>query len=258
MSFGTPETWAKDKIWKDWHIVEVRRDFLPAMATASLMTSNINVYYSDWPMKFKPQLELALSTEVITGWRAWKIVDFERRGGLSEKRLQALGTPPVWEPYKENVAICMTDGKHEAPWPTCHCGFWAFKSREHVEESLFHTYGGESGKAIGQIALWGRVLECVNGFRGEYSYPQTLQFVNVEKNIAKEVAECYGVPYSIVKPTSRLKCVGALEQWSYDMDCTYALVRYDCGLSVRAEISNCWEGKLNFDPSKIPPCPHHH
>lgn len=253
----SPESWAKD--WAGWLIIECRRS--PAtIASSNFFYGPLSISFANSfkAAKMTKNLEFSFSTEVITGWRAWRIVDFQRRGNISEKRLQALGTSPVWEPYQANVAICNTDGSHEAPWPTCHCGFWAFKEREHVERSLFETYGGEKGKAIGQIALWGRVLECTHGYRGEYAYPQTLQFVEVEKGTADEVAGLYGVPHSIVKRSEHLKCEGFIVATEYDFDRLYATIKYLCGLEVRVEISRLWEGKKRLDLGKVPPCPHHH
>lgn len=208
--------------------------------------------------KLISKLEFSLSTEPITGWRAWNIVDFERRGGVSEKRLQALGTKPVWEPRQENVAICIQNGTHEAPWPDCQCGFWAFKDREHVEKALFNTYGGEQGKVIGQVALWGRVLECTDGYRGEYAYPQTFQFIDVAEDTCQDISERYLVPYSIIKPSDKLECKGVITATDYDYDRFYVTMQYECGLTVRAEISSNWEGKKSFNFNDCPPCPQHH
>lgn len=249
--FVHPEIWSK--AYPDWIIVEQKRE-----ANLTLIASvRLRINSGKWISMNSQSLEFSFSTEVITGWRAWKIVDFERRGSISEKRLQALGTSPIWEPYQSNIATCTTDGTHEAPWPSCRCGFWAFKTREHVERSLFETYGGERGKVIGQIALWGRVLECTRGFRGEYAYPQTLQFVEVDKKTAADVAGRYGTPYSIVKHSDKLKCEGYVVATEYDYDRFYATIRYECGLEVRAEISRDFEGKRKLDYDNPPPCPEH-
>ena len=245
-SFLHPDSWAKD--WPHWHIIEISH---------SSPFNYIALTYQTFRPTKMPTLEFSFSTEVQTGWRAWKIVDFERRGGVSESRLQALGTSPIWEPYQPNVAMCTTQGTHEAPWPTCRCGFWAFHKRESVEQSLFRDYGGEKGKVLGQVALWGRVLECTMGYRGEYAYPQTLQFVEVDKKTAAAVAELYGVPYSIVKVSTKLKCDGHVVATEYDYDRLYATLQYDCGIEVRVEISRLFEGKRNFDFDNVPPCPQH-
>lgn len=249
-----PESWTKD--WPDWRIIEGWHRSPPL--SNNFFYGPITIFF-EGPAKVKKPLEFSMSTEVMTGWRAWRIVDFERRGSVSEKRLQALGTYTVWEPYQAGVATCTTNGKHEAPWPKCYCGFWAFHTREDVEQSLFADYGGEKGKVIGQIALWGRVLECTRGFRGEYAYPQTLQFIEVDIKTAHDVAERYGVPYSIGKRSEHLKCEGYVVATEWDFDRLYATIQYQCGLEVRAEISRNWEGKRKLnDLHTAPPCPEHH
>ena len=52
--------------------------------------------------------------EPAIGWRAWK---------LRNNRLHAIGPPVAWQPG-ENRAECLTNRQHEAPAPSCHCGFW--------------------------------------------------------------------------------------------------------------------------------------
>lgn len=261
-----PESW---KDWPNWHIIERQaQQWTPITGSWVTATGATSVYYSSYGSswaygeydveKKNKKLEFSFSTEVQTGWRAWSIVDFHRRGNSVEKRLQALGTKPIWEPYQPNVATCVTDGTHEAPWPTCRCGFWAFKDRKHVEQALFSNYGGEKGKVIGQIALWGRVLETTRGYRGEYAYPQTLQFVEVKDEIAAEVAALYGVPYSIVQRSESLKCEGQIIATEYDYDRLYATIKYTCGLEVRVEINRNFEGKMNWQLKEPPPCPDHH
>jgi len=247
----TPESWHKE--FEHWYIVEIRRSN-PFSCLA--IPPSQHTWFG--PMKKGKDLELSFSTEVITGWRAWQIVDFERRGNASETRIQALGTHIVWEPYQPGVAVCTTSGAHEAPWPDCRCGFWAFKDREYVERTLFDSYGGEKGKVIGQVALWGRVLECTLGYRGEYAYPQTFQFIEVDNKVAVGISELYGVPYSIVKRSVTLKCKGYIVSTEFDFDRLYATIQYKCGLEVRVEISRHWEGKSKLDLGNVPLCPEHH
>lgn len=255
-----PESWSKD--FEDCYIIESRyRSVTPNCFSTNfgqpfgVVTALGSTHFIG---KKGKELELSFSSEVIIGWRAWKIVDYKRRGDITEKRLQAIGMNVTWEPYRPNVAICTQDGGHEAPWPECNCGFWIFKDREHVERAMFDQYGGEKGKVIGQTAVWGRVLECTRGYRGEFAYPQTLQFIEVEDEIAKAVSATYGVPYSIAERSTKLKCNGAYRGVDYDFDRCYATVEYQCGLILRVEISKHFMGKSFFDFDKVPPCPEHH
>ena len=214
---------------------------------------------ADYGKVDKKPLGLSFSSEVITGWRAWSIEKYARRGDVTEDRLRALGVAHTWEPYEARPSICITKGYHESPWPDCMCGYWAFKDRDHVVDALYNNYGGEKGKVIGQIALWGRVLECEHGYRGEYGYPLTLQFIDVTDQVAQDVANRYGVPYSLATTTPRVRdCEGLITNTDWDFDRLYANIEYKCGTKVRAEISRLWEGgKRTLDLKDVPPCPTH-
>lgn len=100
----------------------------------------------------------------LTGWRGWRI---------QNERLKALGKEGIWEPCKAEAAVCTKEaGKHPAPSRECTCGYWSFKSMETLEKAL--TSYPSSVVVIGSVEIWGRVIECENGYRSEFAYPKEL------------------------------------------------------------------------------------
>jgi hypothetical protein len=141
------------------------------------------------------ELPLSFDTEPIIGWRLWNVVDFKRRGGVTEPRLQSVASNENVEPRERAVARC-ENGEHEAPWPDCACGFWAFKDRQTALDAATN-YGGFEENVLGEVSLWGRVLECRNGWRGQYAYPKRLVVLTDERRRADRLAEVYGVPVEV-------------------------------------------------------------
>jgi len=120
--------------------------------------------------------------EVITAWRAW---------GVDGLRLKALGQHTVWEPRKQVDAACVPDFKksdHPAPNRDCQCGVWAFKSLDLLVPAL-DPYTGV--RVLGQVSLWGRVIETENGYRSQHAYPSELWLLD---DSLEELGYIYDVP----------------------------------------------------------------
>lgn len=133
------------------------------------------------------------STTTITAWRAWRVenrVENHVPGGEPpELRLKSTGYPMFWQPRKRHEAICGRHGRHTAPDWYCHCGIWAFKSVDEMQEVLQEQkYTGPG--VLGTVTLWGKVIETEHGFRAQYAYPQEL-WVDDEM---LELGWTYGAP----------------------------------------------------------------
>jgi hypothetical protein len=115
----------------------------------------------------------------LTGWRGWEVTD-----GL----LEALGTDFTWEPRQAARARCRHGG-HSAPDRNCACGFWSFKTSDLLAKALI-TYA-EKVNVLGQVELWGKVIECENGWRSEFAYPKELWLL--EEGL-DSLSWTYGVP----------------------------------------------------------------
>lgn len=127
----------------------------------------------------------------LTGWRGWKV-----NGG----KLSALGMRGVWEPKKATPSFCDKGGDplwfapgpkshHLAPHASCNCGYWSFKSLDLLTEALSGYV--DSVDVIGSVEIWGRVIECENGFRSGYAYPKELWLLKPDLD---HLGWTYGVP----------------------------------------------------------------
>ena len=46
---------------------------------------------------------------------------------------------------------------------------------------------------VGTVEIWGRVIECENGFRSEFAYPKELWLLSEDDDLSK-LSWTYGVP----------------------------------------------------------------
>lgn len=123
--------------------------------------------------------------EVITGWRCW---------GVHETfKLESLGQDTVWEPHQILQAECSVAGGHRAPQMNCTCGIWAFKELDALVEA---TVSYDNIAVLGQVSLWGRVVETENGWRAERAYPRELWILRGGEGL-EELGYIYDIPIRI-------------------------------------------------------------
>lgn len=115
----------------------------------------------------------------LTAWRGWSVND-----GI----LTALGTDYDWAPKRAARAKC-EHHSHPAPQMQCSCGFWSFKTLDLLVEAL-RNYTSDT-LVVGTVEIWGRVVECQNGFRSEFAYPKELWLL---KGGMESLSWTYGVP----------------------------------------------------------------
>jgi len=161
----------------------------------------------NWEPKASPEWALGLTNHdfqapdlvgVCEGWRAWNV----------ERELPPFGMPPklysatygyFWTPRKRARAECQKDSSH-VPGEACTCGFYAAKDLGHLRQMGYSAYmeNGPQVTIVGQLAMWGKVIEGTQGWRSEYAYPVKL-FVPFEAwRLAKPVARAYGVPVELL------------------------------------------------------------
>jgi len=116
----------------------------------------------------------------LTAWRGWEV----RTG-----ELEALGYDSRWESRRAPKAQCRGGKGHDAPYLDCHCGYWSFKTLDLLTQAL-ENYAS-SVDVIGQVEIWGRVIECKNGWRSEFAYPKELWLL---ADGLDELSWKYGVP----------------------------------------------------------------
>ena len=128
----------------------------------------------------------------IVGYRAWV---------LREGKLSSYAVDNFWIPQKANVAQCcghqqtkfwgpysMQSGPkliphagYEAPIPECGCGFYALKTLQYLEAWLEHR---KPNIVIGEVYLWGKIIDCLYGYRAQYAYPKRFYSNGYECNDA--------------------------------------------------------------------------
>jgi hypothetical protein len=135
------------------------------------------------------------SSRVVTGWRAWVVT--ETPVGL---RLGSVLHDLVWAPGCAALAECRRDDDpftlpvplHPVPGAGCNCGFHA--ARDAVD-ALSYARGRDEANTIcrilGEVQLWGHVLETEGGWRASHAYPARLY---VEDPAVSAALSAYGVP----------------------------------------------------------------
>jgi len=116
----------------------------------------------------------------IFGYRGW----VPREG-----KLTSYAVDYFWIPKKANVAQCggserakfwgphniqpgptlIPHASYAAPLAECGCGFYAFKTLPYLVKWLDHR---EPSIVIGEVYLWGKIVDCQYGYRAQYAYPK--------------------------------------------------------------------------------------
>jgi len=109
-------------------------------------------------------LPIVKSGKPLVGWRGWNVMV---PGFLATS---TGNHATVWLPGERTEAICIAHpDKEGVPHEYCMCGLWAFNS---AQEIFKQNYSRQT--VLGEVWLWGRVIECEKGFRAEYAYPKKL------------------------------------------------------------------------------------
>jgi hypothetical protein len=163
----------------------------------------------------------------IVAWRAWLVVRQQGR-----MRLSSVVRPTLWEPRRELVGECLACAPrllpwrrgrraHESPGTRCGCGIYATSDPEvagqYLDRSAIPRWG-VAGRVIGLVSLWGRVLECERGWRGERAYPARIYVPVLSREVAawrrvEEVAFSladYGVPVELAAHRNARELVHSL------------------------------------------------
>ncbi len=108
-------------------------------------------------------------TEPIVAWRSWAL-----RGSAAGDELRLLpvaARAKPWHPREAVVATCKRTGVfHEAPAVGCSCGLYGSVTLDLLRKT-------RRPSVLGRVALWGRVIEHEQGFRGQVAYPQRLRLL---------------------------------------------------------------------------------
>ena len=124
----------------------------------------------------------------VVGWRYWQV-----RAG----RLRSVTQRHVeWKPGQVLSARCSGAG-HKAPDEGCECGVYGARDLDTLRQhGLCLT---PDALAVGRVALWGRVVVDVSGWRGELGRPLAVAVVpemigDDELDAMVSALGAYGVP----------------------------------------------------------------
>ena len=170
--------------------------------------------------------------EPLLGWRGWFVVET-----AGSARLYSPLYRTVWQPLTETVALCHREPppamwaprslptQHEAPSEDCRCGIYASCSVAAAAKFVRGRGGFREAAAavVGQVFLWGRVVECKHGWRGAYAYPARIylasgrpgrsRFPTADAGTAERLAAAlgaYGVPVELVACETVSELAGTL------------------------------------------------
>jgi hypothetical protein len=133
----------------------------------------------------------------VLGWRAWAVT--RTSGGV---RLASPLFDHVWLPGEPAVASCLRHeerfatplGVHDVGSADCCCGFHAARD---PADALTYLHGRDAPstlcRVLGEVTLWGEVLQTEAGWRSTLAYPARLYVPDAV--LAEELA-AYGVSVS--------------------------------------------------------------
>jgi hypothetical protein len=138
--------------------------------------------------------ELVESAPVV-GWRAWVVT--ETAAGL---RLGSVLYDEVWAPETTALAVCRRRedffaeplAEHATPGLECGCGYHAARD---PADALSYLRGRNEPttvcRILGEVAIWGRLVETEAGWRAAAAYPFRLY---VPDDAIADALAVYGVP----------------------------------------------------------------
>jgi hypothetical protein len=144
----------------------------------------------------RPQGKVEAGAAVL-GWRAWAVT--RTSGGV---RLASPLFDHVWLPGEPAVASCLRHeerfatplGVHDVGSAACCCGFHAARD---PADALTYLHGRDAPstlcRVLGEVTLWGEVLQTEAGWRSTLAYPARLYVPDAV--VAEELA-AYGVAVS--------------------------------------------------------------
>jgi hypothetical protein len=131
----------------------------------------------------------------VSGWRAWVVTetgDGLRLGSVLHDLVWPHAAPLVAECRREDDPFAAPIGAHPVPGADCNCGFHA--ARDPVDALSYARGRDEPGtvcRILGEVHLWGHVLETEGGWRASHAAPARLYVPDAD--IASALA-AYSVP----------------------------------------------------------------
>jgi hypothetical protein len=135
---------------------------------------------------------------LIVGWRSW-FVDTRYAG----PRLRSLTRGYVWPGDQPMISTCNNDHTGDpAGFTACSCGLYCANTYESLWR-LGYSWSSIEHRfpiVVGELTLWGTVMESEWGFRATHAYPRKLYVPEYHWKVAMPLRERYGVRVKLVYP----------------------------------------------------------
>ena len=105
--------------------------------------------------------------DAVVGWRYWQVAPSGLLRSVTQRRVE-------WPPGRVMRATCLVAG-HRAPNEGCDCGVHGSADLDALRHHGLCL--APEALAVGEVALWGRVVRDHEGWRGEYGEPVRLWLV---------------------------------------------------------------------------------
>lgn len=134
-------------------------------------------------------------SDVVTGWRVWIVRETEaglRLGSVLHNLAWPLDAPVLAECRRDEDPFAESLPAHPVPGSSCNCGFHA--ARDPADALSYLRGRDEPGtvcRILGEVELWGHVVETERGWRASHAYPVRLY---VEDPAVARALAPYGVP----------------------------------------------------------------
>jgi hypothetical protein len=103
----------------------------------------------------------------VFGWRYWQLSPRRLLRSVTQSKFE-------WPPGRVLRAVCVEIG-HPAPAERCNCGLYANPELEALRQHGLCL--APEAIVLGQVALWGKVVDDEPSYRAEFAYPARLSLV---------------------------------------------------------------------------------
>lgn len=165
---------------------------------ASVWRGSVTFQIGEGPKPLPKGAPRDKGTDPVVAYRQWQI---KRRypDGLFLVGY-GVGSSEKWLPNERLAARCL-DGRstktpHEAPGDGCGCGLYGLK--DGIDLKARYT-DEDNPSVVGEVYLWGRVIEHEHGYRAQYAYPKRLAVVAGDESLADLLSLTYGVPVDVIR-----------------------------------------------------------
>ena len=115
----------------------------------------------------RPSLIVRDRDDPVFGWRYWQLSPRRLLRSVTQREFE-------WPPGRVLRAICVEVG-HPAPAERCNCGLYANPDLEALRQHGLCL--APEAIVLGQVALWGKVVDDEPSYRAEFAYPARLSLV---------------------------------------------------------------------------------